>query len=104
MVYSYLVELRNIAINFRLFSPVTMARLKKADILIASKHIQTQKSDKVADHFGGDEEGLNMEYELLSPDQVVVVDDMITYQQFREAIFCAPQETILEGGYYIAYL
>ena len=104
MVYSYLVELRNIAINFRLFSPVTMARLKKADILIASKHIQTQKSDKVADHNGGDEEGPNMEYELLSPDQVVVVDDMITYQQFREAIFCAPQETILEGGYCIAYL
>ena len=40
-----------------------------------------------------------MEYDLLASNQVAVVDDMITYQQFGGAIFCAPQETILEGEY-----
>ena len=96
-IHSYLGELRNIAINSRSLSSVTLDRLKKAEILVASRRVRKQKPDKAVDHVGGDEGDQDMEYILLASEQVAVVDDMIAYQQFGAAIYCAPQETILEG-------
>ena len=97
VVDSYLVELRNIAINFRSLGPITRARLKEAETLIASRRTPRQEANKITDQGRNDEEGRDLEYNLLPPSQVAIVDDMIAYQQFGEYIFCAPQETILEG-------
>ena len=97
---SYLVELRNIAINFRWLSYATSARLDKAAILVASRRVWRQKSGK-ATYFpdDDDEEDWDLEYNLLAPNQVAIADDTIALQQFSEVIFCAPQEDILEGEY-----
>lgn len=93
------MELRNIAINFRSLSYATSARLKKAAVLIGSRRVRRQKSDKATDLVDGDEEDWDLEYDLLAPNQIAVADDTIALQQFGEAIFCAPQEDILEGEY-----
>ena len=98
-VRSYLVELRNIAINFQALSSTTSTRLKKAAILIGSRRVRRQKSEKAIDLVDGDKEGWDLEYDLLTPNQIAIADDMITLQQFGEDIFCAPQEEILEGKY-----
>ena len=90
------MELRKTAINFQSLSPATSAKLKKARILLGSRR-RRKGSKKATDRVGGDEADPDMEYDLLAPNQVAVVDDMIAYQQFGGAIFCAPQETILEG-------
>lgn len=96
-VHSYLVELRNIAVNSRLLSSTTLAKLQKAEILIGSRRVRRQESDKETDNVRGDEEEQGMEYDLLAPDKVAIADDVIILQQFGEEIFCAPQEEILEG-------
>ena len=93
------MELRNIAINFRSLSYPTSARLKKAAVLIGSRRVRRQKSDKATDLVDGDEEDWDLEYDLLAPNQVAIADDTIALQQFGEVIFCAPQEDILEGEY-----
>lgn len=93
------MELRNIAINIRSLSYVTSTKLKKAPVLIGSRRVRRQKSDKSADPVDGDEEDWDLEYDLLAPNQVAIADDTIALQQFGENIFCAPQEDILEGEY-----
>ena len=99
VVLSYLVELRKIAINFPSLSSATSERLKDAGILLGSRRVRRKEFGKAVDHAGDDKEDQDMEYDLLAPNQVAVVDDMIAYQQFGGAIFCAPQETNLEGEY-----
>jgi len=93
-VYSYLVELRKIAINFQALSSTTIVKLKGAAVLIGSRHIQRQESEDSTDG-----EDWHLEYSLLTPNGVAIVDDTIVLQHFCEAIFCAPQEDILEGKY-----
>ena len=93
------MELRNIAINFRLLSSATLAKLKKAAVLVGSRRVRRQKSGKATDLIDGDEEDWDLEYDLLAPNQVAIADDTIALQQFGEVIFCAPQEDILEGEY-----
>lgn len=103
LIHSYLAELRNMAINLRLLSSITLDKLKKAEILVASRRVRKQKTDKAVGRVGGGEGDQDMEYLLLASDQVAVVDDMIAYRQFGEVVFCAPQETILEGEYVNLY-
>jgi len=98
-VRSYLVELRNIAINSQTLNYATSARLRKAPILIGSRRVRRQKSGAATDPVDGDEEDWELEYNLLAPNQVAIADDTIALQQFGEDIFCAPQEDILEGEY-----
>lgn len=93
------MELRNIAVNFRLLSYVTSTRLKKAAFLIASRRVRRRGPEKAIDFLDGDEEDWDLEYDLLAPSQVAIADDTIALQQFGEVIFCAPQEDILEGEY-----
>jgi len=102
-VYSYLAELRNIAVNSRLLSPTTLSGFKQAKVLIGSRRVRRQQYDQVTDHIGGDEEDQDLEYDLRAADQVAIVDDMIAFQQFGGDIFCAPQEDILEGEYGSTY-
>jgi hypothetical protein len=98
-VHSYLVELRNIAINFRSLNYTTTTRLRKAPILVGSRRVRRRKPETAADPVDGDEEDWELEYDLLAPNQVAIADDTIALQQFGEDIFCAPQEDILEGEY-----
>ena len=95
--YSYLGELCRIAITSKLLSSDALERLKEKKVLVGSRRIRREKSDKATDL--SDDEAWNLEYDLLTPDQVVIADDMITFQQFGEDLFCAPQEDILEGKY-----
>lgn len=82
-----------------MLSYATSLRLKKAPILVGSRRVRRQKSNKAADPVDADEEDWELEYDLLPPDRVAIADDTIALQQFGEDIFCAPQEDILEGGY-----
>ena len=95
--HSYLAELCRIAISSKVLSSDAVEKLKEKKILVGSQRIRREKSDKATDL--SDEEAWNLEYDLLTPDQVVIADDMITFQQFGEELFCAPQEDILEGKY-----
>ena len=99
VLFSYLAELRNIAINARSLDRATLTGLKGAAILVGSRSVRRQKSDKVLDPADGDEEDWDLEYDLLPPSRVAIADDTIALQQFGEDIFCAPQEDILEGEY-----
>ena len=97
MVYRYIAELRNIAVNFHLLSPTTLAKFKEADVLISFRNVQRLQSEETTDHIEGGEEDQELEYCLQAASQIAIVDDMITFQQFGRDIFCAPQENILEG-------
>ena len=88
------MELRKIALNFQVLSSTTIVKLKKAAILIGSRCVQRQESE---DPLGDEEEGWYLEHDILTPNGVAIVDDMITFQHFGEVVFCAPQEDTLEG-------
>ena len=103
VVNSYLAELRKIAINFWWLSDTTSARLKKAEILVGSRRVRRQKSDKSTDRAEGDDGDRELEYDLLAPNEVAVVDDAIAFQQFGGDIFCGPQEDVLESEYGSAF-
>ncbi|KAI0781217.1 hypothetical protein BD413DRAFT_667167 [Trametes elegans] len=101
---NYLTELRNIAVNMRLISTGTMARMKHAAILHGSRRVRKEKaggSKKANDDLVGEleEEDWEYQYDLLTPDKVVVADDTNAYQLFGDVVFCAPQEDLLEAFY-----
>ena len=102
-VYSYLLELHKIAINFQLLSPTTIDGLKEAAILVGSQRVQRQGSNRATDPVNDDDEGWELEYSLLAPNQVAIVDNMTALQQFGREVFCAPQEEVLEGKCNSAY-
>ncbi|KAF7975917.1 hypothetical protein HWV62_8178 [Athelia sp. TMB] len=98
---NFLIELRNIAVNRRQISSVTLTRMKKSPILLASqrkRRIASSKSknDPTEDL---DEDDWDLVYDLKRADQVVIADDTNGYQLFGDQIFCAPQEDILEAFY-----
>ena len=98
---SYLNELRNIAVNHRLFSGATMTRLKRSSVLLGSRRVKKPKPaeklkspDDLADL---EEDDWEHEYDLLPASQIVVADDPNSYQLFGNSVFTAPQEDLLEG-------
>ncbi|TFY51778.1 hypothetical protein EVJ58_g10387 [Rhodofomes roseus] len=100
---SYLNELRNIAVNHRLFSGATMTRLKRSSVLLGSRRVKkprpTEKSKSPDDLADLEEDDWEYEYDLLPAGQIVVADDPNAYQVFGNAIFTAPQEDLLEAFY-----
>ena len=78
-------------------SPATIDGLKEAAILVGSQRVQRQGSDRGVDPVNGDEGGWELQYNLLAPNQVAIVNDMVALQLFGGVVFCAPQEEILEG-------
>lgn len=79
---SFLVELRNIAVNRRQISSATLARMKKAPILLASQRKRRQISSKSKNDTSDDldEEDWDLAYDLKRADQVVIADDTNGYQ------------------------
>lgn len=99
-VDSYLTELRNIAVNRRLVSSGTMTRMKRAAILLGIRRVRkTQSGTKKPNEPAGEleEEDWDYQYDLLTPDKVVIADEQNAYQLFGDTIFSAPQEDLLES-------
>ena len=93
-LFSYLIELRNISVNQRLLSSALITRMKRTAFLLASRRVK--KGGGFADI---DDENAEHVYDLLRADQIIVADDTNEYQLFGDAIFCCPQEDLLEGTY-----
>ncbi|KAG2015943.1 hypothetical protein CC2G_009161 [Coprinopsis cinerea AmutBmut pab1-1] len=92
----YLSELRNMAVNVRMISDTTIARMKRNPILLAMQR-KAKSSKKESKDL--EEEEWDISYDLKKGDQIVVVDDTAAYQVFGEDLWTAPQEDILEGFY-----
>lgn len=91
---SYLLELRNLSVNWERLSTETILLMKRSNIVLGSRRVK--KSDGNASN-EGDEDDWELQDELLQAKQVVIVDDTSAYQLFGDRIFCAPQESMLEG-------
>ncbi|KII91548.1 hypothetical protein PLICRDRAFT_512049 [Plicaturopsis crispa FD-325 SS-3] len=97
----FLIELRNLAVNRRLISSTTLARMKRSPVLLASQRKlkkATTKGRKSDDDL--EEEDWELQYDLRKPDEIVIADDSNAYQFFGDSIFTAPQEDLLEGFYF----
>lgn len=95
---SYLVELRNIAVNKRLVSSGTVARMKRSLMLLGIRRVRKDRGNKKepsAEEL--DEEEWDSQYDLLKPEEIIIADDANSYQIFGDSIFTAPQEDLLEG-------
>ncbi|KAL5520611.1 hypothetical protein ACEPAF_2612 [Sanghuangporus sanghuang] len=97
---SYLMELRNIAINRRLITSGMIQRMKRSPILLGTRRVRRERPNakKELDE-ALDEEEWDFQYDLLRPDQIVIADDTNAYQSFGDSVFSAPQEDILESFY-----
>ena len=106
---SFLAELRNLAVNARSISSVTMMKLRKAPVLLGMQRKPQsrassdshEKRSVTQDHTeDDDDDAWEIQYDLKRPDQIVIADDNNIYQVFGDSIFTAPQEDILEGVSY----
>lgn len=70
-------------------------KLKTSRFLLAFKEATTAKGETEVD-----EDDIPIrQYQLASPDQVVILDDYISYRLFKEGLLCAPEEDALEAFY-----
>lgn len=82
-----------------------MTRMKRSAVLLGSQRVKKTKattSKKQADEHAGDleEEDWEYQWDLLTPDKVVIADETNAYQLFGDVIFTAPQEDLLEGDFH----
>ncbi|RDB24786.1 hypothetical protein Hypma_008085 [Hypsizygus marmoreus] len=94
----FLAELRNIAVNSKLIKSGTLARMKKAAVLLGSRR-KPRMTDEKTDLDDFDEEDLDLEYDLRKPEEIIIADDTHALQAFGDSFFTAPQEDILEAFY-----
>ncbi|EDR11411.1 uncharacterized protein LACBIDRAFT_313549 [Laccaria bicolor S238N-H82] len=94
----YLAELRNIAINSRMISAGTIAKMTHSSVLLGSQR-KAKKIPRENDVDDLDEDEWNVVYDLKKPDQIIISDDTHAYQVFGDSLFIAPQEDILEDFY-----
>ena len=94
---SFLVELRNIAVNRRLIQNSTVSLMKNAPILLASRRVKNSQDRQLTESFDVEEDDCDLEYDLLIPNKVVIADDTNAFQLFGDTIFSAPQEDLLVG-------
>lgn len=93
---NFLTELRNIAINRRLLSGTTVARLKRSSAFLGVRRVRRAK--KLSEDVD-EEEDWSYEYDLLPAEKIVIADDTNGYQLFGDATFSCPQEDLLEDFY-----
>ncbi|KNZ80421.1 Sacsin [Termitomyces sp. J132] len=94
----FLAELRNIAVNYKLIRPGTIARMKKAPILLGSKR-KPRKDGKKVDLDDFDEDDWEVQYDLRKAEDIIIANDTHALQAFGDSFFTAPQEDILEAFY-----
>lgn len=95
IAFSYLNEIRNIAVNRRLLSSGTLVRMKRTPVLLGMK--RKRRDAKIAANELEEEEGWDHEYDLLRPEKVIIADDTNGFQLFGDKVFTCPQEDLLEG-------
>ncbi|KAK6080231.1 hypothetical protein SCUP515_03656 [Seiridium cupressi] len=71
-------------------------RMKTSRFLLAFKEATVTKGDSA--ELDEDDSPIR-QYQLASPDQIVILDDYISYRLFREGLLCAPEEDGLEAFY-----
>ncbi|KAF5326190.1 hypothetical protein D9611_000170 [Ephemerocybe angulata] len=91
----YLQELRNLAINLKVISGTTIMRMKRSPILLAIQ-FKPKLNAKGEDP---DDEEMDATYGLKKADEIVVVDETNTYQAFKDVLWIAPQEDLIESLY-----
>lgn len=97
--------MKNIAVNKRLLSAGIITRMKRTPFLLGSRRMKRStekaKSEKTVPTGDlldlDDEEEWELQYDLMKAEQIVIADDPNVYQYFGDAVFCAPQEDLLEG-------
>ena len=94
----YLELLRNVAASWRTLKKdkALVKDMKAAKCLLAYREISSKPS-KV--DYEEEEESEIKSWELASASQVVIVDDIITYNLFKSNLLAAPMEEILEEFY-----
>jgi len=97
MLLSFLDEIRNIAVNKKNLSAVTIARMKRAPILLCSQRKVMEKSTHKTIGDESDDGEWEIGYDLKTAEQIVVADSTTTHQVFGAELFTAPQEDIIEG-------
>lgn len=95
----YLELLRSVAASWRtLKKDKTLVKdMKAAKCLLAYRDISSKSS--MGDYEEEEESGIKS-WELATASQVVIVDDIITYNLFRSSLLAAPMEEILEEFYH----
>jgi hypothetical protein len=102
----YLGLLRSLADEFPqlkrdklLFKQMKQSKFLLGTIEITNKK-EKHKSQKDDDLDLDDEEDAPIkQYQLAAPDQIVVIDDYISYRLFKKSLMCAPEEEKLEDFY-----
>ncbi|KAL8402315.1 hypothetical protein RB596_008906 [Gaeumannomyces avenae] len=72
------------------------AKMKTSSFLLASKEIAAPRAP------GADpdeDEAPIKQYQLAAPNQIVILDDYISYRLFKDSLVCAPEEDLLESFY-----
>jgi len=96
-LFSFISELRNLAVNEKAISSGTILRMKKAPILLGLQR-KARRQNKAGDDW--DEDEWDIVYDLKKPNEIIVADDTHAYQAFGASLFTAPQEDIIEGNSY----
>lgn len=80
---------------------VLFRQLQTSPFLIAIRHVGIQKDDKnVLDDADEEDEEANLQQLVLQPaSKIVIVDDSISYEQFKTSVLVAPMEDTLEALY-----
>ena len=95
----YLELLRTVAASWRTLKKdkTLVKEMKAAKCLLAYKEINSKSS---RGDYEDEEESAIKSWELANASQVVIVDDIITYNLFRSSLLAAPMEEILEDFYH----
>ncbi len=93
-VVSYLLELRNLAVNRRHLDVEITSRMKGSNVLLGTRRMKKDGGKALGE---GNQDYWDLQDDLLQPSKVAIVDDTNAYRLFGDRIFCAPQEDILEG-------
>ena len=92
METSFLNELRVLASQSRRIPSSTQIKMTTRPVLLGIRHREISG-----------EGGCQYEHALLEPREIIIVDDMDSYQLFKDAIFVVPQDG-LESKYALSLL
>ncbi|KAI5865567.1 hypothetical protein GGS23DRAFT_559841 [Durotheca rogersii] len=72
-------------------------KMKASPFLLAFKEISAPAKEKAPEN--EEEEAPIRHYQLAAPENIVILDDYISYRLFKDHLICAPEEDILESFY-----
>ncbi|KAL2118426.1 hypothetical protein VTJ04DRAFT_8086 [Mycothermus thermophilus] len=75
-----------------------VARMRTSAWLLGFRELPSSSKNKESDSLDDDEPPVK-QYQLARPEDIVIVDDYISYRFFKEALLCAPEDDQLESLY-----